>query len=213
MIIPGFGIVSHVVSTFSAKPIFGYCSQNTLSRYSRGKVLLILACIIYCYSLPNPHTTPLCFTLVAAAVVPMTTNPNPMSRLEWAAGLIDGDGYIGLSRGKYASLEVTIEHRDIHCLELLVTLFGGTISPSGLGALRWRLHNKAAVVAALTALMGLLHNPVRLAQLARVCVVYNIPYLAPKPLHFTSSYLAGLIDSDGSVTANWASIQIIVSVS
>ena len=35
---------------------------------------------------------------------------------EWLAGLIDGDGCFQLSKKGYASLEITMELRDKHCL-------------------------------------------------------------------------------------------------
>jgi hypothetical protein len=41
MIIPGFGMVSHVVSTFSGKPVFGFSSQNYLLITCRKVIFLI----------------------------------------------------------------------------------------------------------------------------------------------------------------------------
>ena len=38
---------------------------------------------------------------------------------EWLAGLIDGDGCFQLSKQGYASLEITMEIRDKHCLYII----------------------------------------------------------------------------------------------
>lgn len=54
MIIPGFGIISHVVSTFSGKPVFGYldspyiyCNKTHYMR-ERNYVLVVLFVIVIC---------------------------------------------------------------------------------------------------------------------------------------------------------------------
>jgi cytochrome c oxidase subunit 1 len=40
LIIPGFGIVSHVISTFSGKPIFGYLGMVIRPSKKNGEILL-----------------------------------------------------------------------------------------------------------------------------------------------------------------------------
>lgn len=35
---------------------------------------------------------------------------------QWIAGIIDGDGYFGISKKGYCSLEIVMELRDIACL-------------------------------------------------------------------------------------------------
>jgi hypothetical protein len=46
---------------------------------------------------------------------------------EWLAGLIDGDGCFQLSKKGYASLEITMETRDKHCVYLIKQKFGGSV--------------------------------------------------------------------------------------
>jgi hypothetical protein len=46
---------------------------------------------------------------------------------EWLAGLIDGDGCFQLSKKGYASLEITMETRDKHCLYLIKQKLGGSV--------------------------------------------------------------------------------------
>ena len=56
---------------------------------------------------------------------------------EWLAGLIDGDGSFLLSKKGYASLEITMDIRDEHPLQLIKNVYGGSIKlRSGANALR-----------------------------------------------------------------------------
>ena len=59
---------------------------------------------------------------------------------------------------------------------------------------------------------GLLHNPVRLEQFGRVCSLYNVPLLPTLPLHYLSSYLSGLFDSDGTLSYSLPSQQVFLTV-
>ena len=113
----------------------------------------------------------------------------------------------------YCSVEVTVENRDINCLYTLVSIYGGSVSPVSDAAVRWRLHNEPGVTYVINDLIGLIQNPTRLNQIQAVCAVYKITYHPPLPMVWSSAYLLGLIDSDGSVVINWVSLQIIVSVS
>ena len=60
---------------------------------------------------------------------------------------------------------------------------------------------------------GLIQNPVRYAQLKRVCELYNVEVLYPIPLKYNSAYLSGLIDTDGSVYFNKISKQAFITIS
>jgi len=55
-----------------------------------------------------------------------STNENKIFN-QWLAGLIDGDGCFQLSKKGYASLEITVETRDKHCLYQIKHKFGGSI--------------------------------------------------------------------------------------
>lgn len=107
-----------------------------------------------------------------------------------------------------------MEPRDIACLTKIVENYGGKISTfKHTPALRYRLHNKAGLVKLVNDLNGLLQNPVRLTQLKNVCRLYSIRFIEPRNFTFLSHYLAGLIDSDGSVYYNSKSIQRFITIS
>ncbi len=58
---------------------------------------------------------------------------------EWLGGLIDGDGSFILSKKGYASLEITMDIRDEHCLYLIKQKYGGSVKlRSGSKSLRYR---------------------------------------------------------------------------
>jgi len=50
LIIPAFGIVSHVVATFSGKPVFGYLGMVTSKPYLSLTILYIVLKIISLYA-------------------------------------------------------------------------------------------------------------------------------------------------------------------
>ncbi|OWZ25828.1 hypothetical protein C358_07073 [Cryptococcus neoformans MW-RSA852] len=83
----------------------------------------------------------------------------------WIAGVIDGDGYFGISKLGHVSLEVVMELRDEACLYKLKHRYGGSVkATSHAKALRFRLHHKAGILAVINDLNGLLYNPVRIQQ-------------------------------------------------
>jgi len=133
---------------------------------------------------------------------------------EWLSGLIDGDGCFQLSKKGYASLEITMELRDKHCLFKIKNKFGGSIKlKQGNNWLRYRLHHKIGLLNLIDAVNGLIRNPNRLLQLDKICNKYNIKLLYPEPLIYNNGWLAGFLDADGSIYVNLSSVQIFITAS
>jgi len=120
---------------------------------------------------------------------------------EWLAGLIDGDGCFLISKEGYASCEITAGLLDEPMLLYVKNRLGGSVKPrSGCKAVRWRLHNRMGIITLVNRVNGLIRNSKRVVQLQRVCELYNISFLSPKPLHPNSCWYAGFFDSDGTIT-------------
>jgi hypothetical protein len=146
---------------------------------------------------------------------------------EWLAGLIDGDGCFQLSQAGYASLEITLDIRDKHCLSLIKDKYGGSIKlKSGINWLRYRLHHKAGLFKLINDINGLIRNPTRIAQLHKICSAYGdaLPfspiyifvdglYVNSLPLNYNNGWLAGFIDSDGSIYILFSSDQLFITAS
>ena len=133
---------------------------------------------------------------------------------QWVAGLIDGDGCFQLSKKGYASLEIVMEIRDKHCLYLIKQKFGGSVKlRSGVNWLRYRLHNKKGLLDLINAINGEIRNPIRLIQLNKICVNYNISLIQPTPLTYNNGWFSGFFDSDGSVYLNLLSSQMLITAS
>jgi hypothetical protein len=99
--------------------------------------------------------------------------------------MIDGDGCFLLSKKGYASLEIVTELRDQHCLHQVKQAFGGVIQlRAGDNHLRYRLHNRPGLLKLIEAVNGQIRNPVRLSQLNKICVKYNLPLQFPSPLTY-----------------------------
>lgn len=136
--------------------------------------------------------------------------------LNWLAGLIDGDGCFTLSKKGYGALEITMEDRDIRCLYLIKDIFGGSVKQGAGKWSKYRIHNEIGLKNLLNGINGRVRNPVRILQLEKLCTRYNIEYKDSsilEPLNYDNSWLAGLIDADGSIYLNITSVQIFISAS
>lgn len=133
---------------------------------------------------------------------------------QWLAGLIDGDGYFGVSKKGYASLEITMCSRDGKCLHYIKNIYGGSVKPrSGMDAVRYRLHDKKGITKLVNDLNGLLQNSTRILQFNEILHLYNIKLLPQEPLIYDNSWFSGFFDADGTITINKTNLQLAISVS
>jgi len=133
---------------------------------------------------------------------------------EWLSGIIDGDGCFLLSKKGYASLEITIQLRDVRCLNHIKQRFGGSIKVrANQNHLRYRLHHKEGLLNIIKGVNGLIRNPIRMMQLAKICEKYDIPFYYPDKLTYNNGWLSGFVDTDGSVYLNIMSDQIYITAS
>lgn len=133
---------------------------------------------------------------------------------EWLAGLIDGDGSFLLSKKGYASMEITMDIRDEHCLKIIKNIYGGSIKlRSGARALRYRLHHKAGLLMLIDNINGLIRNPNRIIQLNKICGHYGLILIYPRKLTYNNAWLAGFFDADGTIAINSTNNQLTISAS
>jgi len=101
------------------------------------------------------------------------------------AGVIDGDGYFNLSKKGTARFNITMDIRDKKVLYDIKHKFGGSVySISNANALRYQLSHKKGLIALINAVNGLVRNPIRMLQMNKLCVKYDIELLYPKPLTY-----------------------------
>ena len=133
---------------------------------------------------------------------------------EWLAGLIDGDGCFLLTKKGYASLEITMDLRDEHALNIIKNIYGGSIKlRSGSKAVRYRLHHKSGLLAIVKDVNGYIRNSNRLVQLNNICDKYEIELIYPDKLKYNNGWLAGFFDANGTVAINLNNWQLSISVS
>ena len=123
---------------------------------------------------------------------------------EWFAGLTDGDGCFYINyRENSVSFELTTHVLDSRVVyDIKNKLKAGSVRlRSGSQSIRYRVKQKAVIIDIVNRLNGKLYNPTRINQFRKVCNLLNIkPLETPILMNKDSAYLAGLIDSDGSIT-------------
>ena len=121
--------------------------------------------------------------------------------IRWMAGLIDGDGYIGISKAGYCSIEITMALEDNPALMRLKNKYGGSvIRRAGVRAVRYRMTKKEGVIAILKDINGEVRNSVRIPQMKRACEVLGITYKPALGLEWGNGWAMGMFDSDGCIT-------------
>lgn len=134
--------------------------------------------------------------------------------LDWLAGFIDGDGCFCISKKNYPSLEITVHLKEVQVLYKIQTLLGGYINHrKNVNAVRYRLHSIHGIRNALYFLEGRLQHPVRIAQFERVKAILNIKKSQSIDLiSFSSAWLTGFIDAEGSFNCNQKTFQLSFSI-
>jgi hypothetical protein len=142
------------------------------------------------------------------------TDSEDLAFRQWLAGLIDGDGYFLLSKNGYNSCEITMDARDKKVLYLIQHKYGGSVKQiSNAYAFKYKLRNRAGLIALINDVNGLIRNPTRLLQINKLCGKFNIELKYANNLTFNDGWLGGFIDSDGSVYYSESSGQAFISIS
>lgn len=138
---------------------------------------------------------------------------NSIKWCQWLAGLIDGDGSFYLSKAGYGSLEIIMDIRDQHALQIIKNVYGGSIKlVSGQKTLRYSLRHKQGLLWLMNDVNGEIRNSYRLIQLNKLCVKYDIVLLYPNKLNYNNAWLSGLFDADGSITLNKTNGQLTITL-
>ncbi len=94
-----------------------------------------------------------------------------------------------------------METRDKYCLFLIKQKLGGSIrlKPDA-SWLRFRLHDKRAILLIINAINGLIRNPVRILQLGKICGKYNINLKYPEILTYNCAWFSGFFTQTAAFT-------------
>ena len=68
------------------------------------------------------------------------------------------------------------------------------------------------IINIINAVNGLIRNPIRMLQLNKLCVKYDIKFIEPLPLSFNNGWFSGFLDSDGAIYFNENSGQVFISL-
>ena len=141
------------------------------------------------------------------------SSENSKNWCQWLAGLIDGDGTFYLSKTGYGSLEITIDMRDEHALQVIKNVYGGSIKlVSGRKRLRYSLRHKEGLLWLIKNVNGEIRNSYRLIQLNKLCIKYDIIMIYPNKLTYNNAWLSGFFDADGSITLNGINGQLAITL-
>ena len=138
---------------------------------------------------------------------------NEKSFKEWLAGLIDGRGKFFVSKKGYANFSIVLPEKDKSILYIIKHKYGGSIkSISGSNSFKYKLHHKKGLISLVLDINGLIRNPVKILQLNKVCILYNINLEPNNPLTYNNGWFSGILDADGSIIINETSNQLIIGI-
>lgn len=131
---------------------------------------------------------------------------------QWLAGRIDGDGHFWVQVVysekqkkdlEYPALTISSELSDMDDLKAIQKIFGGHIYLNKKkNSLTYVNADRKTLIPLIHAINGQIRDTVRVPQFKRVCKIFNIPFIEPKPLTRNNAYSMGLWDSDGTISGN-----------
>jgi hypothetical protein len=130
----------------------------------------------------------------------------------WLAGVIDGDGNFDFRRGILRSVRIKVHIRDVRILKRIqnMTHVGRIRTVNATPYVMYIASSKQHMSRILTCVNG--HIRVKIPSFEKACNSLNIHPLSAPQLKPYDAYLAGLIDSDGSVALNFQQNCITVAV-
>jgi hypothetical protein len=135
-------------------------------------------------------------------------------QIQWLAGIIEADGGFYVSKKGYASCEITMHQYEIQTLHYIKNLYGGSVLPRVKAkAVRWRLHKKQHLYELCQLLNGHIRTQKTREQFEKVCQLYNMEILAPKPYCLENAWFSGFFCGDGSFSINKNNFTATISVS
>lgn len=122
---------------------------------------------------------------------------------QWLAGLIDGDGYFGVSTAKYVSCEITVHADEVQALYKIQKECGGKVHKRvGVNAYRWRIHSVVGMRNLIERVNGQILLSKRYKQMERVCEILQITVKPAPSFSQESSWLVGFFDAEGQIRIN-----------
>ncbi len=132
----------------------------------------------------------------------------------WLAGLIDGDGYLGVSKQNCTSCEITVGEKKLNLLTIIKKRIGGKISKrKNTKAYRWRLHNKKSMETLIHYINGKLLLDSKKIQLQKVCKVLDIEYNKKTEFSIDTYWITGFYEAQGYFHVNSSTLQCSITIS
>lgn len=134
------------------------------------------------------------------------------SDIEWLAGILDGDGSFEFRKGKQEKklhmISITQSIRDVRILYRVKDLLKmGSIKHKSSNICVYRLMHTDGMYYLLNLVNGEIR--LKLESFKKACLLYNINFKEPCfIIPKNSAYLAGLVDTDGSVVLNYNNNRI-----
>jgi hypothetical protein len=132
----------------------------------------------------------------------------------WLAGLIDGDGWLGVSTKGYTCCEITVGINELSILSVVKKHLGGSITlRKNISAYRWRLHNKAGMERLVDLINGKLMLPKRHEQFENVCNSLNKVSNPQGVFSIRNYWASGFFDAEGYFHVNKKTLQCSITCS
>jgi hypothetical protein len=159
-------------------------------------------------------------TSEAIRLLNIDTNPKKIQNfksnkklIQWLAGLIDSNGRFFFNKQSIASLEILINNRDEHALQIIKNIYGGSIKlRSGCQTLRYKLQHEPGLLRLIKDVNGEIRDPMRLIQFKKILYKFNLNLDYPAKLNYYNGWLSGVFDGQGVININFVTPHLVIII-